>query len=146
MTTTNGHQRLSFTADFYFENGKAYFTGFALETVVSVNIGAKYQVLVKREDGKFWSLKKMESPLSQDDVQKVIDELGGSIMGEEFLFKVFDKNDKEIFGTRFNVSERIPPDGYSNDKLVMTNYSWVFDLPEYLQQVKIEFSNSIVTT
>jgi hypothetical protein len=135
MNDRNDHKenRLSFTTDFHFQNGVAYFEGFILETVVSNRIGAKYRVLVKNpKDNHFYTMKGMEEPLKQDEIRKVMDErYKGSIGADEFAFEVFDNTgQKKLFAIRFNAKEKIPSDGYSTDKLVVTSFCWAFDMPK----------------
>jgi len=136
MSITSKDNRLSFTVDFNFENGYAYCSGFSLETVVSMRIGAKYRILVKHpEDGKFWTVKGMEKPMPQRETQDVIEKRHhGALRGAEFIFEVFDRDDAPLFNTKFNAQERIPPDGYAPDKIVWTSYSWAFELPERLKE------------
>lgn len=128
--------KLSFTVGFHFQNGHAYCSGFSTETVVSVNVGAKYRILVKHpKDGKFWTMKGMEEPMTQQEIHEVIEKKHhGALRREEFAFEVFDETGKEkLFATRFNAQERIPPDGFAPDKEVFTTFSWAFELPEHLK-------------
>ncbi|GEM_PF-5319451 len=126
------HERMSFTVDFNFESGKAFFTGFAMETVVSKKIGAKYRVLVKNPvDGFFYTMKGMEEPLTQDEIDQVLKErYKGAIMAEEFAFEVFDGTGEKIFATKFNAADKIPADGFNPQKMVFTNFSWAFELSD----------------
>jgi hypothetical protein len=135
MNNEDKENRLSFTTDFHYENGKAFFQGFALETVVSNRINARYRVLVRHpDDGHLYNMKGMEKPMTQDQIQEVIEnQHSGSLCGEEFAFEVFDDKDELLFATKFNAQERIPPDGYHSDKMVSTSFSWIFDLPERLR-------------
>lgn len=130
-------QNGSFTVDFSFSNGVANFTGFVMETVVSCALELKYRVLVKHPiEGKFWTMKGMEEPMRQDDIQKVLKEQHkGYIAGKEFVFEVFDQTGEEcLFATKFNAEERIPAEGYGSEHLVVTTFSWNFPLPPDLQQ------------
>jgi hypothetical protein len=128
---------MSFTADFDFASGKAFFTGFALETVVSKKIGAKYRVLVKNPaDGFFYTMKGMEEPLTQDEIDHVLKErYKGAIMAEEFAFEVFDRTGEKIFATKFNAADKIPPDGFNPEKMVFTSFSWPFPLTDRLKSL-----------
>lgn len=135
-TEADKENRLSFTTDFHFQNGIPFFEGFVMETVVSHRIEAKYRVLVKHpQDGHFYTMKGMEEPLTQDEIHKVLKEQhNGAIGAKEFAFEVFDKTGtRKLFATRFNAEEKIPADGYASDKLVVTTFSWIFDLPEDLK-------------
>ena len=131
--------RFSFTTDFHFQNGKAYFTGFVMETKISDEIGAKYRVLLKKPGtDDFWTMTGMEDPMTQDDIHNVIENTHhGSVASDEFVFEVFDRDDGKLFNTKFIASERIPAGGYCNDKLVITTFSWVFDLPYDLVKKEI---------
>ena len=126
----------SFTVNFHFSNGIAHFEGFSMETVVSVKLGLKYRVLVKHPiDGKFWTMKGMENPMIQDEIEKVLKEHHkGFLSAKEFAFEVFDKTGtRKLFATRFDAEDKIPPEGYGNEHLVVQSFSWLFDLPEDLQ-------------
>lgn len=129
------NNQLSFTADFSFQRGIPVFGGFALETIVSKESGAKYRVLVKKpDDGHFYTIKKMEEPMLQDEIDRVLREhYYGGIEADEFIFEVFDGSNNKIFATRFNAKERVPAEGYDSDKFVWTSYSWHFDLPTRLE-------------
>lgn len=129
-------QNGSFTLSFSFSNGIAYCEGFTMETVVGDALKLKYRMLVKHPvDGKFWTMKGMEEPMRQDDIQKVIDERHkGSIAGKEFIFEVFDETGKtNLFGTKFNAEEKIPAEGYGSEHLVVTSFTWSLPLPPELQ-------------
>ncbi|MDD4319431.1 MAG: hypothetical protein PHW10_03865 [Candidatus Peribacteraceae bacterium] len=125
-------ERMSFTVNFNFQSGKAFFTGFAMETVVSKKIGAKYRVLVKNPaDGFFYTMKGMEEPMTQDKIDQVLEErYKGALMAEEFAFEVFDRSGEKIFATRFNALDKISADGFSSEKIVFTNFSWPFELSD----------------
>ena len=135
-TQAKREDTLSFTVGFHFGNGHAYCSGFSLETVVSVKVGAKYRILVKHpKDGKFWKMKGMEEPMSQDEIHEVLKHHHhGALRAEEFVFEVFDRDGALLFHSKFNAQERIPPDGYAPDKIVWTSYSWAFELPERLKK------------
>ena len=126
----------SFTAGFHFSNGVAHFEGFSMETVVSNALELTYRVLVKHpKDGNFWTMKGMENPIRQEQIQKVLDKKhNGYLDGKEFVFEVFDKTGKRpLFATKFNAEEKIPTEGYGSKHLVATSFCWAFDLPEDLQ-------------
>lgn len=131
------NNRLSFTTSFHFHNGCAFFDGFTMETVVSNHIGAKYRVLIKHPaDGKFWTMKGLEEPMTQTEIGKVLKNLHkGALIGKDFAFEVFDKTGTEkLFATVFNAQDRIPADGFSSDKEVFTTFSWAFELPESMRK------------
>lgn len=131
-------QNGSFTVGFSFSNGIAHFEGFRMETVVSHALELKYRILVKHPvDGKFWTMKGMEEPMRQDEIQRVLDKQhNGFLAGKEFIFEVFDKSgEKNLFGTKFNVDEKIPAEGYGSEHLVVTSFSWNFPLPPELQVI-----------
>lgn len=137
MNTVSKENRLSFTTSFRFQNGRAFFRGFTLETVVSQRINAKYRVLAKNpNDGKMYTLKGMEEPMPQKEINKVLNEQRhGALCFEEFAFEVFDETGKEkLFATKFNAQEKNPPDGYAPDEIVYTSFSWAFELPERLKE------------
>lgn len=107
-----------------------------MENVVSDALELKYRILVKHPvDGKFWTMKGMEEPMRQDEIQKVLDEKHkGSLPGKEFIFEVFDKTGKtNLFGTKFNAEEKIPAEGYGSEHMVFTSFTWSFPLPPELQ-------------
>jgi hypothetical protein len=131
-------QNGSFTVGFSFSNGVAHCEGFTMETVVSHALGLKYRIQVKHPiKGNFWVMKGMEKPMSQDEIRKVIDEVHkGHLSGKEFIFEVFDKTgEKNLFGTRFNAEEKIPAEGYGNEHLVFTSFTWSYPLPADLQPI-----------
>lgn len=125
-------ERMSFTVNFNFQSGTAFFTGFALETVVSKQIGAKYRVLVKNPaDGYFYTMKGMEEPMTQDQIDQVIKErYRGAIMADEFAFEVFNGEGEKIFATKFNAADKMSADAFNPEKTVFTNFSWPFELSD----------------
>jgi len=139
LTLEDKHwQNGSFTVGFSFSNGIAYCEGFTMETVVSHGLRLKYRMLVRHPvDGKFWTMKGMEEPMKQDEIQKAIDEKHkGSVPGKEFVFEVYDETGKErIFATQFDAEAKIPAKGYGNEHLVVTSFTWSFPLPEILQSI-----------
>lgn len=131
-------QNGSFTVGFSFSNGNAYCEGFKMETVVSDALRLKYRLLAKHpEDGRFWTLKHMEEPLRQDEIEKVLEEIHrGYIASTEFAFEVFDESGKEkLFSTKFNAAERIPANGYGSEHIVFQSFTWSYPLPPKLQEV-----------
>lgn len=82
-------------------------------------------------------MKGMEKPMTQDEIRKVIDEVHkGYLSGMEFIFEVFDKTgERNLFGTKFDAKEKIPPEGYGNEHLVVTSFTWSFPLPKDLQPI-----------
>src|SRR4051812_33121323 len=86
----------SFTVGFHFSNGIAHFEGFSMETVVSEALELKYRVLVKHPtEGNFWTMKGMEEPMTQNEIQRVLEEkYNGFLVGKEFAFEIFDKTGK----------------------------------------------------
>jgi hypothetical protein len=131
-------QNGSFTVSFSFSNGFAYCEGFSMETVVSDALELKYRIQVKHPvEGGFWTMKGMEEPMRQAEIREVIKERHkGSIVGKEFIFEVFDKTGKRnIFGTRFDTEEKIPPEGRGSEHLVVKSYTWSYPLPEDLQLI-----------
>ena len=138
MTPASQNERLSFTANFHYSGGKTFFSSLSPETVVSHNIGAKYRVLMMNpNDNQFWTMKGMEEPMTQDEINDVIKERHrGALCGTEFAFEVYDSTgDRKLFATRFNAQDKIPADGHASDKAVYTSFSWVFDLPEDLKKL-----------
>lgn len=134
-------QNGSFTVGFSFSSGVAHCEGFTMETVVSDALELKYRILVKHPvKGKFWTMKGMEKPMRQDEIQKVIDEQHrGFLAGKEFIFEVFDKTgERVLFGTKFNAEEKIPAEGYGSEHLVVTSFTWSFPLPPDLQEIAKE--------
>ena len=76
-------------------------------------------------------MKGLEEPMTQGEIDKVLEEkYGGSIGADEFAFEVFDKSNKRIFATKFDASVKIPH--LNNDQTSWTTFSWAFDLPDYL--------------
>lgn len=131
-------QNGSFTVGFGFSNGIPHCEGFTMETVVSTALDLKYRILVKHPlKGDFWTMKGMEVPMSQDDIEKALKEFhNGYLSGKEFIFEVFNKTGGELlFGTKFNAAEKIPAEGYGSDHLVVTSFTWTYPLPEEMQQV-----------
>ena len=128
-------QNGSFTVRFSFSNGIAHCEGFSMENVVSAALELRYRILVRHPiDGNFWTMKGMEEPMRQGEIQKVLDERHkGFLAAKEFIFEVFDKTGKNLFGTRFNAEDKIPAEGYGSDKMVFTSFSWSFLLPPELQ-------------
>ena len=126
------HEKMSFTVDFDFQNGKAVCIGFALETVVSKKINAKYRILVKNPaDGYFYTMKGMEEPLTQEEIDVVLKErYNGGIMADEFAFEVFNGDGEKIFATKFNAADKTPADAFNSEKMVFTNFSWSFELSD----------------
>ena len=137
MTIEDKHwQNGSFTVSFSFSNGIAHFEGFSMETVVSDSLALKYRVLVEHPvEGKFWTIKGMEDPMRQAEIQRVLNDLHkGFLAGKEFIFEVFDKTGKKnLFGTKFNAEDKIPAEGYGSEHLVVTSFTWSFPLPPDLQ-------------
>lgn len=127
---------MSFTVGFYFQSGKASFTGFKMETVVSSKIGAKYRVLVKNpDDGYLYTMKGMEEPMNQAEIRAVLKErYNGAIMADEFAFEVFDSEGSKIFATKFNAADKTPADAFKPDKEVFTSFSWAFELSNAQKQ------------
>jgi len=132
-------QNGSFTVQFSFSNGVAHFDGFAMETVVSHGLHLKYRVLVKHPvDGKFWTMKGMENPMSQDEISSVLKKQHkGYLAGTEFVFEVFDETgETRLFNSRFNAKDKISPEGYGSEHLVVTSFSWNYEFPtETLKQL-----------
>ena len=128
-------QNGSFTVGFSFSNGIAHCEGFSMETVVSTALKLKYRIQVKHPiEGNFWTMKGMEEPMSQDEIDKVLKEKhNGYISAKEFIFEVFDNTGKNLFGTRFNAEEKIPAEGYGSDKMVWTSFNWSYPLRADLQ-------------
>jgi len=124
--------KMSFTVDFHFQNGKAICTGFAMETVVSKKINAKYRILVKNPaDGYFYTMKGMKEPLTQEEINSVLREkYKGGITAEEFAFEVFNGEGEKIFATKFNATDKTPADAFNPEKMVFTNFSWSFELSD----------------
>lgn len=101
----------SFTVGFHFSNGVAHFEGFSMETLVSSTLRLKYRVLLKHPvDGKFWTMKGMENPMTQDEIQEVLETQHRGFLGaKEYAFEVFDETGEEkLFATKFNADERFP--------------------------------------
>lgn len=130
----NDGTKFSFSIGFHFSRGIPQCEGPTLETVVGYGIGAMYRIGVKKSESKHpWSsLPELNEPKSFKDISAGFDEFG-PLCGDVFLFEVFDKDGKCIFQSEFNAKEKCPPDGYGNDKLVATSFSYLFDLPERLQ-------------
>jgi len=126
----------SFTVGFSFSSGVAHCNGFSMETVVSDSLELKYRILVKHPiDKKFWTMKGMENPMREEEIQKVLDEKhNGFLAGKEFIFEVFDNTGDNIFGTKFDATEKIPSEGYGSEHLVITSFSWSYPLPLNLQK------------
>ncbi len=133
MSPSTDKNRLTFSVDFHFFKGKAFCDGFMLETPLSKKIGAKYKMMVKepKKDG-FSELKGLEKPMDQGSFHKALQTLGGHAEGTEFVFEVFDSEDRRIFFTQFNAAENFPLDGYESDFISVNSMSWSFDLPKNL--------------
>ena len=143
MNIAPKENRLSFTVSFHFHSGRAFFDGFTLETVVSRRINAKYRILAKNPtDGHMYTFKGMEEPMSQKEINDVLDEQHNkTLCFEEFAFEVFDETGKDLlFATKFNAQDKVPPNGNSSDNVVYTTFSWAFELPERLMENEIESS------
>lgn len=126
------NERMGFEVNFHFQTGKAFFTGFGFEDVVSKKIGAKYRVLVKNPaDGYFYTMKGMEEPMNQDQIDQVLkDRYTGAIMADEFAFEVFNRQGEKIFATKFNAVEKMSPDAFNPEKTTWTHFSWSFELSD----------------
>ncbi len=123
---------LGFTAMFRFQGGKAFFEGFTLETAASKQRRVTYRVLVNNPaDGAFYTMKFMEEPLGQREIQKVLERhYHGSLMADEFAFEVFDAESHLLFATRFDAHSKVPAQAASAKNMIVMTFSWSFPLKD----------------
>ncbi len=136
-TNPNDGTQLSFTVDFHYSQGVPLCEGLALETVVSLGIGAKYRIGVRKTKDTWSTVPGLETPQRFGDVNALIDKRG-PLCGDIFLFEVFDTDGQQLFQTVFDAKAKCPPDGYASDKLVCTSFTYLFALPEQLHSLAKE--------